>query len=330
MKNEIAIDVKKLHKSFESFKKSTGIWASIRDLFKREVIVKDAVNSLSFQVKEGEFVGFLGPNGAGKTTTLKMLTGILTPTSGEASVLGYTPWKRKNAFKKQFSIVMGQKNQLWWDLPPADSYELFKHMYEIPEEKFQKNLKELVELMGIADVMHVQTRKLSLGQRMKAELVGALLHEPKVLLLDEPTIGLDVISQKAIRDFLKAYNKKKKATILLTSHYMEDIRQLCDRVMIIDQGELIFDGSYDTLVTQYAKEKVVELSFTEKVTEKALKEYGDVVEFDGLRARLQIDRSNSTKTLAAMLNALPIEDLSAHEQSMEEVVRDIFTRSKNV
>lgn len=326
MNNDIVIDVNKLHKQFTSFKKSTGLWASIRDLFHREAIIKDAVNQLSFQVKEGEFIGFLGPNGAGKTTTLKMLTGILTPTSGEATVLGHVPWKRKNEFKKQFSIVMGQKNQLWWDLPPADSYELFKHMYEIPEKTYKKNLKQLVELMGIEDVMHIQTRKLSLGQRMKAELVGALLHDPKVLFLDEPTIGLDVVSQKAIRDFLKAYNKEKNATILLTSHYMEDIRQLCDRVMIIDQGQILFDGPFDDLIGKYACEKVVEVAFSEKVSKKDLKEFGEIVSYDETRAHLHIKRKNSAKTLAKLMNKLPVEDISAHEQSMEDVVRDIFTK----
>lgn len=319
------IQVSNLVKNYETFKKKEGLKASVKDFFKREKIIKQAVKSISFEIQEGEFVGFLGSNGAGKTTTLKMLTGILTPTAGEASVLGHTPWKREMEFKKQFALVMGQKGQLWWDLPPMDSYELFRRMYEIPEAEFKKNLNFLTDLLDISDVITVQTRKLSLGQRMKAELIGALLHNPKVLFLDEPTIGLDVVSQKAIRDFLQAYNRETKATIILTSHYMEDIRRLCERVMIIDHGSLIYDGPYKELVHKFATNKTIEMSFTEKVLKKDLKRYGEVTDYESTRAKLSIPRENATKTLNKLLNKLPVDDIAVHERSMEDVVGDIFT-----
>jgi ABC-2 type transport system ATP-binding protein len=326
MSNKKVIQIKGLKKSFTSFKKKESLWASVRDFFNREAIVTDAVKDISFDVEEGEFLGFLGPNGAGKTTTLKMLTGILTPTSGEATVLGHTPWKRENEYKKKFSIVMGQKSQLWWDLPPLDSYELFRHMYEIPEKQYKKQLNMLTDLLDISDVIDIQTRKLSLGQRMKAELIGALLHNPKVLFLDEPTIGLDVVSQKAIRKFLKAYNKERKATILLTSHYMEDIRQLCNRVMIIDHGSIIYDGSYNQLVQKYAQEKTVEVSFSKEVSKKDVMKWGKIIQSDQNRYTLSIPKEKSTDAISGLLKDLPVEDLSIHEKSMEDIVGDIFTK----
>ncbi|MEK7145701.1 MAG: ABC transporter ATP-binding protein, partial [Patescibacteria group bacterium] len=263
--NKKIIQVRELSKNFVSFKKGEGLKASIKDFFQREKVLKEAVKKVSFDIEEGEFVGFLGPNGAGKTTTLKMLTGILTPTSGEAEVLGFTPWKRKLAFKKQFSLVMGQKNQLWWDLPPLDSYELFRHMYEIPYDEYKKSLHFLTDLLDIGASLETQTRKLSLGERMKAELIGALLHKPKVLFLDEPTIGLDVVSQKAIREFLKDYNRETKATIILTSHYMEDIKRLCPRVLIIHEGIILYDGDTSMLNKKFAQNKAIDVNFSRSV-----------------------------------------------------------------
>jgi ABC-2 type transport system ATP-binding protein len=324
--SKIVISVKDLNKTFYSFKKSGGLKASLRDFFKRETLVTEAVKNINFEVKKGEFIGFLGPNGAGKTTTLKMLTGILTPTSGEATVIGHIPWKRKTAYKKNFALVMGQKNQLWWDLPPQDSYELFKHMYEIPQAKYKKTLDMLTELLKMQELIQVPTRKMSLGQRMKAELIGALLHEPEVLFLDEPTIGLDVIAQKTIRDFLKTYNRETKATILLTSHYMEDIRQLCKRVVIIDHGNIIYDGAYSTLVTKYATQKIVDLSFTKHVKKADLVHFGSIIEYDKTSVRIGIDRAKGTKAIAEMLNKLPVEDISVHEKNMDAIVSDIFTQ----
>lgn len=323
MNNKI-IQVTDLKKTFTSFKKKEGLKASFKDFFKREKITTEALKGISFEINKGEFIGFLGPNGAGKTTTLKMLTGILTPSSGEAKILGHIPWKRENTFKKKFSFIMGQKGQLWWDLPPLDSYELFKHIYEIPEEKYKKNLKFLTELLQIEDIIEIQTRKLSLGQRMKAELVGALIHGPEILFLDEPTIGLDVVAQHSIREFLKAYNKETKATIILTSHYMEDIKRLCERVIIIDHGSLIYDGTYKHLTQKFAQDKTVELSLNKKVARLDLEKYGTILELNEDSVTLSVPRERSTKLIAEMMEKLPIEDISVHERTMEDIVSEIF------
>ncbi len=324
--NKKVIQVSKLKKSFTTFKKNEGLWASVKDFFYRQSVEKIAVNEISFDIDEGEFVGFVGPNGAGKTTTLKMLSGILTPTSGELKVLGYEPWKRAHEFKKQFSIIMGQKNQLWWDLPPLDSYELFRHMYEIPKDEFKKNLDFLADLLDARDFLEVQTRKLSLGQRMKAELIGALIHKPKLLFLDEPTIGLDVVSQSAIRDFLKKYNQETRATILLTSHYMEDIRRLCSRVMIIDHGSLLYDGTYSNLINKFVHEKTLSLRFQKEIPKKDLEKFGKILQWDGVSATLAIPREEAPALLAKVMKEMPVEDLTIQESSMEDVVRDIFTQ----
>lgn len=322
--NKKIIQIENLSKTFTSFKKKEGLKASFKDFFKRVKIEKKAVDSISINIEKGEFIGFLGPNGAGKTTTLKMLTGILTPSSGAVNIRGHTPWKRENEFKKKFSLVMGQKGQLWWDLPPIDSYELFKHIYEIPENEYKKNLKFLTDLLDISDIIEVQTRKLSLGQRMKAELVGALLHKPEILFLDEPTIGLDVIAQKSIRDFLRDYNKETNATILMTSHYMEDIKRLCKRVIIIDHGKIIYDGSYQRLIKKFAHNKLIELNFLEEIPKKEIEKYGFPLEIKGTNVSLSIPREKATKIIAEMMNKLPIEDISIHERSMEDIVSEIF------
>ncbi|MEK7623660.1 MAG: ABC transporter ATP-binding protein, partial [Patescibacteria group bacterium] len=245
------ISVNNLSKTYEYYKKQPGLLNSLKSLFHREKLFTKAVKDVSFTIDEGEFVGFLGPNGAGKTTTLKMLSGIIYPTTGTASVLGYTPWKRQPVFQKQFALVMGQKNQLWWDLPAMESFLLNKEIYEVPEKQFRATLDELTELLDIGKLLDIPVRKLSLGERMKCELVAALLHSPKVLFLDEPTIGLDVVSQHNIRQFLKTYNKEKKTTIILTSHYMEDVEALCERVVIINHGALMYDGSLQQLLDKY-------------------------------------------------------------------------------
>ena len=254
------IEVKNLSKTYEYYKKQAGLWNSVKSLFHREKLFTKAVKKVSFSIDEGELVGFLGPNGAGKTTTLKMLSGILYPTSGEATVLGYTPWKRQSAFQKQFALVMGQKNQLWWDLPAMESFLLNKEIYEVPEKQFRATLDELTTLLDIEKLLDVPVRKLSLGERMKCELVAALLHSPKVLFLDEPTIGLDVVSQHNIRQFLKSYNKEKKTTIILTSHYMEDVEALCERVVIVNHGIIMYDGALQKLVDTHINHKILDVT----------------------------------------------------------------------
>lgn len=322
------IHIANLKKEFTIYKREVGIWGSVKGLFKRKKEVVTAVNNVSLDIQEGEFIGFIGPNGAGKTTTLKMLSGILYPTSGEIEVLNHKPYKREASLQKQFALVMGQKNQLWWDLPAMDSFLLNKSIYEIEDKKFDQNLEELTTLLDIKDIINTQVRKLSLGQRMKCELTAALLHEPKVLFLDEPTIGLDVISQKAIREFLKKYNEKKNATILLTSHYMEDIRRLCKRVIIIDHGNILYDGSYNELVKKYADYKVVDINLVKTTDQDLLGKYGEVISMKGLHASLRIPRDKNAIIIGKILAELPIDDISIHEINIENIISTIFRDQK--
>lgn len=319
------IVVKSLCKTYEYYRKPPGFWNSIKSLFHREKLYTEAVKDVNFTINEGELVGFLGPNGAGKTTTLKMLSGILYPTSGEASVLGYTPWKRQKEFQKQFALVMGQKNQLWWDLPAMESFILNKEIYEVPDRKFQRVLEELSDILDIGDILDVQVRKLSLGQRMKCELVAALLHEPKVLFLDEPTIGLDVVSQNNIREFLKKYNKEKKTTILLTSHYMEDVEALCERVMIINYGQLMYDGGLRQLVDTYVDHKTLKITFTEPVERKSFAPFGTVEEWSAKRVVLAVPKDRVKFVAATILTDLPVDDILIDEPEVENVIRKIFS-----
>ena len=253
MKSMAIIEIKNLTKSFKIYKKEPGLKGALQSLFSRKYENKVAVNDVSFSIEEGELIGFIGPNGAGKTTTLKMLSGLLYPSAGTVSVLGSKPFDRKKDFLKQISLVMGQKNQLWWDLPPMDTFLLNKEIYEISDIDFKSRVEELSELLDVKEIMHVQVRKLSLGQRMKCELMAALLHRPKILFLDEPTIGLDVVVQQRVRHFIKDYNQKYKATILLTSHYMQDVKALCSRVIVINHGAIIYDGVLDDLLTKFGK-----------------------------------------------------------------------------
>jgi len=297
----------------------------IKSLFHRDYDTVKAVHDISFEIKQGEFVGFVGPNGAGKTTTLKMLSGILFPTSGEVTVAGHVPWQREPQFQRKFSLVMGQKNQMWWDLPVIESFQFNKTIYEIPDATFKAQKEMLCELLDIGHLINNPVRKLSLGERMKCELATALLHKPEILFLDEPTIGLDVISQKRIRDFLAEYNKEQGATIILTSHYMEDIRRLCDRVMIIDHGKLIYDGTYDKLIEKYADTKMIEVGFHEGVSEADLKKVAHVISYNHASAKLSVQRKDITKATTELLK-LPIEDISIQEESMEEIVREIFSK----
>jgi len=252
------IEIHSLSKTFRVPQKSPGLMGAVRGLLARRFREVRAVRDISFSVQEGELVGFLGPNGAGKTTTLKMLAGLLHPSSGEAKVLGFVPWKRERAFQKQFTMVMGQRSQLWWDLPAWDSFLLNKEIYEIPKPQFEETVKELADLLEINDLLEIPVKKLSLGQRMKAELACSLLHRPRVLFLDEPTIGLDVIMQKKVRDFILAYNKRWQATILLTSHNMDDVSELCSRVLLINHGRVLFEGSLPELQERFGHEKLTD------------------------------------------------------------------------
>lgn len=318
------IEVDGLSKSFTYHKKELGLKSSIQNLFRREQQTKHAVSDISFSIEEGEVVGFLGPNGAGKTTTLKMLSGILHPTSGSAKVFGYTPWERKNEFKRQFSIVMGQKNQLWWDLPANESLYLNKCIYEVDDAEYARTLGELTELLDVKELLKVQVRRLSLGERMKMELIAALIHKPRILLLDEPTIGLDIISQRKIREFFKYYNRDKKTTIVLTSHYMNDIEELCDRSIIINHGRIVFDGGLNEVNERLGHKKIMKLVLSEPVEEWVLNQVGEVKEFKDTHVKFVFEQSEIKQMSRWVLDHLPVIDFTIEDIPIEEGIALLY------
>lgn len=323
------IKVKNLSKRYEYVQKKEGLQNSFKNLFKSEKKSKDAVRNISFSIKEGELVGFLGPNGAGKTTTLKMLSGILTPSSGKVEVLGFEPIKRQKEYQMQFSFVMGQKLQLWWDLPPMESFILNKKIYEIGDDEFKKTLDELVSLLDVKDILEKQVRQLSLGERMKCELIAALLHDPKVIFLDEPTIGLDVVAQKKIRDFIKKYNKEKKTTIILTSHYMEDILQLCERIIIINLGKIIYDGPIENLIEKYAPNKMITVYFEKEVERKRIEKFGQISKYEPIKISMEVPRSRIKDVAGEILkSSLPVKDIEISEDDIDSIIRNIFEIKK--
>jgi ABC-2 type transport system ATP-binding protein len=326
------INVERLTKTYRSYKKRPGFAGAVRGLFKREYEDVHAAKDISFQVTQGELVGFLGPNGAGKTTTLKMLAGLLFPTSGSANVLGYVPWQRQDGYRRQFALLLGQKNQLWWDLPARESLELNARIYGIAREKFEKTVDELTALLTVRDKLNIMVRELSLGERMKMELIAALLHEPKILFLDEPTIGLDVISQKTVREFLREHNTRRKTTILLTSHYMADIQELCHRVIIIDKGTIFFDGALTRVLDQFADFKVVtiQLANSSPLDRPALERYGEIVEQADLVLKLKVKRERVIAVCKELLDRLPVQDIDIQEVPIEEIIRKIFARGEAV
>jgi len=325
---EKAIKVRDLSRNFKVHIKEPGLKGSIKGLFSRKYKTIEAVKKISFDVNQGEFIGFIGPNGAGKTTTLKMLSGLLFPTEGEIEVLGYTPFDRKNEFLKQISLVMGQKNQLWWDLPAIETFNLNKEIYEVDEKRYKEVLDELVEMLDVSSILNQQVRKLSLGQRMKCELIASLIHTPKVLFLDEPTIGLDVVVQKNLRTFIKEYNEKYNSTIILTSHYMGDIAELCKRVVIINEGEIGYDGNFEQLIKKYAPNKTITLVFLQEVRSEQLEQFGKVLKFEPLKATIELSRENVSDVASKVLQELPVDDLDIAETPIEEVVREIFQNNK--
>ncbi|MER3450766.1 MAG: ABC transporter [Thermus sp.] len=313
-----------LTKRYLVAQKPPGFLGELRHFFLRSYKVVEAVKGVSFRIEPGEVVGFLGPNGAGKTTTLKMLAGLVHPSEGWAVVAGHTPYRREGAFLRKITLVMGNKQQLIWDLPAWDSFRLNAAVYEIPEREFRKRVGELSEMLGLEDKLHQPVRKLSLGERMKAELLAALLHRPVVLFLDEPTLGLDVNAQAAVRSFLKEYNRRYKATLLLTSHYMADITALSDRVLLIHKGRLLFDGSLEALLLRFAPYKEVRLSLERPVEAGLLARFGEVRSLEGLEARLIVPRKRLLEAVGAMLDQLPVADLEVKEPPVEEVIGKIF------
>lgn len=323
-----AIEVSGLTKTFRIYKKRPGFQGALRGLFRREYETVAAVSNVSFQIAPGELVGFLGPNGAGKTTTLKMLAGLLYPTDGRARVLGHVPWERADAYRRQFALVMGQKNQMWWDLPARESLELNARIYGIPTEQFERTVAELTELLEVREKLNVSVRELSLGERMKLELIASLLHQPKVLFLDEPTIGLDVVSQQTVRKFLRHHNATQKTTILLTSHYMEDIEALCQRVIIIDHGRISFDGQLSEVVDRFADFKLITIEYDRASgrDQEALQRYGEVIEQTAGRIKLKVKRDRVISVCKELLDQFPVRDIDIEEVPIEEVIRHIFAR----
>jgi ABC-2 type transport system ATP-binding protein len=326
------IQVEGLTKQFRTYKKKPGLAGAIRGLWRREYEATWAVKDVSFQIAEGELVGFLGPNGAGKTTTLKMLAGLLYPTSGSARVLGYVPWERKDGYRRQFALLLGQKNQLWWDLPARESLELNARIYGIPRDSLERTVGEMTELLAVKDKLNVMVRELSLGERMKMELIASLLHQPKVLFLDEPTIGLDVVSQKTVREFLRRYNATRKTTIVLTSHYMADIQELCPRVIIIDHGTIFFDGRLHDVLDRFADFKLITIQCEggDRCPVDKLKLYGEVVEESAASVKIKVKRDRVIPVCKALLDELPIKDIDIEEVPVEDIIRQIFARDKSV
>lgn len=297
---------------------------SVRGLFHREYREVEAVRGIDLTVEQGEFVAFLGPNGAGKTTTLKLLSGVINPTDGSATVMGYVPWERKNEYRRRFALVMGQKNQLWWDLPAQESYRLHQQIYGIDPQEFKQRLQELADLLDVARLLGQPVRELSLGERMKMELMAALLHSPDVLFLDEPTIGLDVIAQHNIQQFLRYYQEKRKITILLTSHYMKDVAALCKRVVIIADGRIQYDGSLSGIIDKFSGSKIVTLQFAEDVQPNNLGLIGEVLDTNWPKARIRIPRADVPSRLAQALRDHTVADVSVEDPPLEDVIADLF------
>ena len=321
-----SIETRALTKDYSVPEKDPGLAGALKGLLNRRLRTVRAVDAISLRIEEGELVGFLGANGAGKTTTLKMLAGLLTPSAGEAVVLGHVPWRREPDFQRSISLVMGQRTQLWWEIPPQETFRLNQAIYGLDEAEYRESLDELVSLLELQDCLKVPVKKLSLGPRMRAELAAALLHRPKLLLLDEPTLGLDVVMQKKVRGFIREYNRRYRATVLLTSHNMDDVVELCPRVLIIERGALLYDGALAELVGRYAEHKVIRAVFDSPVDAARLAALGAVVESEGLRATLQVPRASAAKRAAELLVSFPVADLNIEETPIDDIVRRIFTR----
>jgi len=321
------IRVERLVKHYQVHARAPGIRAAVRSLFKRERKTVAAVDGIDFSIAAGERVGFLGPNGAGKTTTLKVLAGLLHPTSGEVEVAGFRPARREPDFLRSIMLVTGQKQQLLWDLPPSDTFELNRAIYDVPRARFQEALDELIALLDLSPLVGKPTRQLSMGERMRCELAAALLHRPGVLFLDEPTIGLDVTAQSAVRRFIRSYNERHGATILLTSHDMNDVAALCPRVIVIDHGRLIHDGPLPELVRRLRPEKRVVLALSRPVSRADLETLGIVHAHEEGRAILQVEPGKLTSVVSAALERLPVSDLAVEDPPLEDVLADLFARA---
>ena len=319
---DLAIHTLDLHKEYVVSEREAGIAAALRGLVRRQTKMIPAVDGISFDLRPGEVVGFLGPNGAGKTTTLKMLSGLLHPTAGELSVLGRTPWQRERAFLQQITLVMGQRNQLVWDIPAIDSFELNRSIYRLSPADYHHTLDELTELLDLAPLLHKPVRNLSLGERMKCEVAAALLHRPQVVFLDEPTIGLDVTMQRRIRSFIAEYNRRNEATVLLTSHYMADVEALCRRVVVIHHGRLLYDGDLSALLRSFTADKTIVVQLGDCSND--LTAYGEVVACDEGTVTLRVPKGETARVTSRLLADLPVIDLTVEDPPIEEVIERVF------
>lgn len=319
----MCITVQHLNKEFEYYKKQEGIRGSIHNLFKKEMLVKHAVKDISFSISKGEIIGFIGPNGAGKSTTLKMLTGILVPTSGSINVVGYTPYDRKNDYKRLFTIVMGQKSQLWEDLPPIETFRLNAQIYNVSDSDFNARLSMMSELLYVSHLLHIQVRRLSLGERMKMELIAAMIHNPKIIFLDEPTIGLDTVSQRNIRNFLKQYCKEFEATILLTSHSMADITDLCNRSLVINSGELIYDGKTNEIQNLFQINKRISLKLSDNMQIEPNKLF-TCIESNFGYAILETKATNTKLCIQHILKKYPVLDFNISDPPLEVCIEMLY------
>src|SRR5262245_57312356 len=321
------IEAISLSKTYRVAQKKEGLRGALRALFRRQVKEIRAGEDVSFTIEPGEMVAFLGPNGAGKTTTLKMLSGLIYPTSGSARVLDFVPWERADAFRRRFALVMGQKNQLWWDLPAADSFQLHREIYSLPAEEFTRTVGELTEMFQVKELTRQPVLELSLGERMKMELIAALLHRPQLLLLDEPTIGLDVVGQATIQKCLREYNATRGVTMLLTSHYMRDVEALCQRVLVISHGKVVYDGPLTGISEQFGKVKLLRLQFADGVAPENLERFGEVTRREGPVADLRIDRGRITDALGAILDHYPVVDMSVQDPPLDQMIARIFEQA---
>ena len=327
---EPAVETHDLRKTYVQPKRAPGLVGSLKSLVRGDKTEVQAVKGISLRLERGERVGFLGPNGAGKTTTLKMLSGILHPSGGEARVLGHEPWRRDPRMLSRMALVMGNKQQLWWDLPAMDSFAVLKEIYEIPADLYKRRLERLIDELELKDKVDTQVRRLSLGERMKCELVAALLHGPDVVFLDEPTLGLDVVSQKRIRDFLREVQREDGTTLLLTSHYMGDVTELCDRVVVIDRGTVVFEGTLDEMAARFSDTRRIRLTLEKPVLSEDLAPYGRVVENEGLLVALDVPRAETARAAAALLGSLPVSDVSIEETDVEDALRAMFAEGKEL
>lgn len=318
------IQVKNLTRTFQVFDKKPGLGASIKSIFYRPQRTVRAVENVNFEINQGELVGFIGPNGAGKTTTLKCLSGLLYPSSGKISVLGFYPSDRKYEYLNQIGFVMGQKNQLWWDIPPQETFLLNKAIYNISDTDYKKRLDFFIKTLDIANIISVQTKKLSLGQRMKCEFVAALLHNPKVLFLDEPTIGLDVIAAQKIRDFVRQINQEFNTTVILTSHNMNDVEELCKRVILIDKGQIKFDGQLVDLTKKFTELKILKFIFENIVAKTVIAKFGEIVDGDGYNYTIKVAKDKYLTVASKILSSLPVTDLNIEDTPIEDVIRQVY------